>query len=357
MHLQVPGKDAHLVEVVGQPRRIRPQHGQVDRDVLVVLLGAVVMHGGQNVRAHEALSFGIARQRVGRIHIHIVGEQPTGAAPGIARQPPVLHGNRRHGLRFQGIRRFYRGRARRHRLGQRRPLEQLHLIALRQPVEDLRCPARPQVQVHLVAHHCRGHRRIVLMRLRQGLELVKNLLRGHRLLVDPALLPLLRLHAVEAPSVLQHLEPLAVLHRRGAVGDGSHAVAKVGLLGRHIHRFGCRPRPQMRAPAQHRSPQRSHAEERPETRPYGAANRSPQAKPRDRQHPGKGSKRTIGNVVRHIFQHTGQNAPPRALLRAGVGRQAENGIFPRKLPPLPVFCRPVQGKIALCCQFAFHPVN
>ena len=130
------------------------------------------MHRGQHVRPHKALSLGIARQRVRRIHIHIVREQPAraplasrashqssiaigGAALGPRAHPPFLPGPHPPVTGLGSVARS----------------SSCSLSPSGQPVEDLGCPARLQVQVHLVPHHRRCHRRIVLMRLRQRLEL------------------------------------------------------------------------------------------------------------------------------------------------------------------------------------------
>src|ERR1017187_6963746 len=103
-----------------------------------------------------------------------------------------------------------------------------------QPVEAFRLPARLQVQVHLVPHYSRRHRRIALMRLPERLKRVENLLGRHRLLAGPAHLALLPLHPDEAPAALQNLESLPVLDRAGSVGHRRDPVTQKRLLSRHI---------------------------------------------------------------------------------------------------------------------------
>ena len=96
------------------------------------------------------------------------------------------------------------------------------------------------MQINLVPHHRRSHRRIALMLLLQPLEAVIHLLRRHRPLIDPPLHPLLRLHPEKSPAMIQNLQPLSIHHRSGPVGDRRHPVPQKSLLHRHIHIRSCR---------------------------------------------------------------------------------------------------------------------
>ncbi len=81
------------------------------------------------------------------------------------------------------------------------------------------------------------------MRPRERLERVEDLLRRHRLLVNPTLLAVGRLHPEEAPPVLKDLQFLAVFHGPRAVGDRSHPVAQKRLLGSDVDIFARRLSP------------------------------------------------------------------------------------------------------------------
>ena len=284
----------------------------------------------------------------------------------IPSQPPVLHRNwhRRNGplctrrtghLRARGLRRRgcsrlrRRDRSRPHRRRQRRPLQQLQFVALRQPVEPLRLPARLQVQVHLIPHHRGCHRRIGLVRLGQRQERVKDLLRRHRLLLDPALLALVRLHPVESSSVLQHLQLLPVFHGPGAVGDRRHAVAQKRLLRRHIHILGSRLRAQTRAPAQQHQAHRSCGRE---SRAAPAAVPSTPEKSSKTGHLGSKSQRKIQAIVRHIFQHTARRAQATLLPVPSAVPPSSSAVFPRKMLPPATFCgspQPAQPTLLAGC--------
>ena len=113
----------------------------------------------------------------------------------------------------------------------------------------LRIAPRTHVHIHIVANHRRRHHRVRLMLLLQCFELIEDLLRRNDLLVDPALLALLRLHTYKAPAMLQHLQPLAVVNGRGPVRHRRDPVAQVRLLRRHVHILRCRLWTQPRAAA------------------------------------------------------------------------------------------------------------
>ncbi len=80
------------------------------------------------------------------------------------------------------------------------------------------------MQVNLVLHHRRSYRRIVLMLLPQRRKQPIDLLGRHSLLIDPALLTLRRLHFDEPAPMVEHLQLIAIRHRRRAVRDRRHPV-------------------------------------------------------------------------------------------------------------------------------------
>ena len=90
--------------------------------------------------------------------------------------------------------------------------------------------------------------------LAPGVELefvnaVRHLLGGDGLLVNPPQLALARTYPDEPPTVLQHLELVAVLDRPRAVGDGRYPVPQVSLFADHVHILHRGGRPKPGAPA------------------------------------------------------------------------------------------------------------
>ena len=72
----------------------RLKHGQILGNLVVRRIGLIVVHLGQNPRAHDALILGVLSNIVRNVHIQAVRQQPAHAAFGIARQPPVLDDRR-----------------------------------------------------------------------------------------------------------------------------------------------------------------------------------------------------------------------------------------------------------------------
>ncbi len=264
---QAPRKHPDLVEVVRQSRLERTQHRHVHRDVFLVPRRTVIMHRRQHIRPHKPLVLRVARQRIRRIHIQHPRIHPARVPRAIAHQPPVLHHRRRRRhrihlchrrlarvshillrIRARCLRncllRFGRRRARR-RLLHRRPAQQLQLVPFVQQKEVLRVAPRLQVHVHQVAHHARRNLRVTLMLVLQLVELVHHRIRRNHLLFDPARLASRVLHLDRVPPMLQHLQPLAVIHLPGPVRNRGHAIAQKRLLRRHVHvlvrRFGMKP--------------------------------------------------------------------------------------------------------------------
>ena len=160
---------------------------------------------------------------------------------GIAHQPPVFI----DWLRIHvacSIPRLCRSNrsshARRHRLQDRRALQQTYSVTLVQNVERVRLPSWLGVQQHLIPRRCLGHHGVLRMLRCQCIKLVDQRLVGRIFFSQPTDLALLRAHFHPRTHLLlcafQHHQLLPRYHLTGTVGNRRHAVAQKRLLRRHI---------------------------------------------------------------------------------------------------------------------------
>lgn len=83
----VPGENAHLIEVVRQAIVRLAQEAQILWDLLVSVLDFV-----EDEKGDKALAFGVLGDVEGGVDVEHAGENPSDAALVVAHQPPVLKG-------------------------------------------------------------------------------------------------------------------------------------------------------------------------------------------------------------------------------------------------------------------------
>ena len=81
----VPGKDSHLIEIIGQPVMRFGEHGEILRNFFIA-----VLHLAQYEESYEALPFGVLRDFDGHVNVHHSRQNPAHTSRAIATQPPVF---------------------------------------------------------------------------------------------------------------------------------------------------------------------------------------------------------------------------------------------------------------------------
>ena len=249
MSARVPGKYPHLVKVERKTLLIGCQDSQVFRHLPIRLAGVRIGNGPQNVRSHHALIFRVLRYVLRHIHLKIARQHPPRVSGIVARQPPVLHGNSGRKPRIKAFLVSFFVACRRRVCccgGQpqhiacgisryRGTLQHRNFGIRRQQRESLSAPARGQMHVQLVIEHCRGHRSLAGMLFRQILKRVVLVLIDDRVLLNPSHRAIRRFHFQKSRNVLQHREPVAVLHFCHSIGHHGNSVAQINLLHCHIY--------------------------------------------------------------------------------------------------------------------------
>ena len=228
-----------MIQVEGQAGFVGGEDGEVfgdaGDDVAVVEdAGVGIVDGVEDVSGDNALTFGVAREGVGRGYVDHAGVDPAGLAFGVANEPPVFH--EREGWIYAGGGRRW-GCAGGDGLGNGCALEEVEGVVLLEAVETFGVAAGGDVKVDLVARGGFGYDGIFAAGFAESFEVVGCVLAGGELFFDPADFAAGSADFEEAALVIEDYELFAVLDLSGAVGDGGYAVAEEGLLGGDVDVF------------------------------------------------------------------------------------------------------------------------